>query len=94
METKYETEKKRQQIEIQETQIAKKDIEIKQQKTLRNALMGGLGAFIIIILLVVYAYNQKKKDNIKITKQKDTIGKQKEEITDSTYTIWAISCFS
>ena len=83
METKYETEKKQQQIELQETQIAKKDLEIKQQKTLRNALMGGLGAFVIIILLVVYAYMQKKKDNIKITIQKDTIGKQKEEITDS-----------
>ena len=83
MSTRYETEKKEQQIALQEAQLAKKDLEIKQQKTLRNALISGLGAFVIIILLVVYAYFQKKKANIKITKQKDVIEKQKEEITDS-----------
>ena len=73
MATKYETEKKEQQIELQETQLMTKDIKIKQQKTFRNALLGGLGAVIIIIVLVVYAYLQKRKANKKITEQNEQI---------------------
>jgi tetratricopeptide (TPR) repeat protein len=42
MDTRYETEKKQQQIELQETQIEARDAKIKQQKTLRNALIVGL----------------------------------------------------
>jgi tetratricopeptide (TPR) repeat protein len=85
MQTKYETEKKEQQIVLQETELAKKDIEIKQQETVRKALIIGLGAFVLIIILVIYAYIQKRKSNIKITRQKDIIEEQKEEITASIH---------
>jgi serine phosphatase RsbU (regulator of sigma subunit) len=81
MDTKYETEKKQQQIELQESQIEARDAKIQQQKTLRNALITGLLAFVLIIALVIYAYMQKKKDNKKITDQNNQILEANEELT-------------
>ena len=97
MSSKYETEKKQQQIEIQESQLIAKDARIKQQKTFRNALIGGLGAIVIIVFVIAYAYVQKRKDNKKISEQNDkilrinidlkqlneTITRQKDEIISS-----------
>jgi serine phosphatase RsbU (regulator of sigma subunit) len=80
MDTKYETEKQQQQIELQESQIEARDAKIQQQKTLRNALIAGLLAVILIIFLVIYAYVQKKKDNQKIKEQNDQILEANEEL--------------
>jgi len=82
MSARYETEKKQQQIEIQESQLIAKDARIKQQKTFRNALIGGLGAFGIIIMVITYAYKQKRKDNKKIMEQNEIILKTNEELKE------------
>jgi len=87
MSTKYETEKKRQQIELQESQLIAKDATIKQQKTFRNALTGGSGALILIIIVIAYAYRQKRKDNIKITEQNEKISAANEELRQLNETI-------
>jgi hypothetical protein len=42
LEVKYETEKKQQQIDLQESQIIARDATIKQQKIFRNSLLGGI----------------------------------------------------
>lgn len=81
MDTKYETEKKQQQIELQKSQIEARDAKIQQQKTLRNALIAGLLAVILIIVLVIYAYVQKRRDNQKIKDQNDQILEANEELT-------------
>jgi len=81
MDTKYETEKKQQQIELQESQIAARDAKIQQQKTLRNALIVGLLAVILIIFIVIYAYVQKRRDNRKIKEQNEQILEANEELT-------------
>jgi len=81
MDTKYETEKKQQQIELQESQILARDATIRQQKTLRNALGAGLFAVILIIIVIVYAYIQKRKDNKKITEKNAQILEANEELT-------------
>jgi serine phosphatase RsbU (regulator of sigma subunit) len=80
MSTRYETEKKQQQIELQESQLTAKDAKIKQQKTFRNALIGGLGAIALIVIVIAYAYAQKRKDNKKITEQNEKIIKANEEL--------------
>ena len=80
METKYETEKKQQQIELQESQLIIKEAKIKQQITLRNLLITGLVAIVIIICLVIYAYVQKRKDNKKIREQNEFILDANEEL--------------
>ena len=82
MSTRYETEKKQQQIELQKSQLIVKDTRIKQQKTFRNALIGGSGAIALIVIIIAYAYSQKRKDNKKITEQNEKIIKANEELQD------------
>ncbi|MEN8203317.1 MAG: tetratricopeptide repeat protein [Bacteroidota bacterium] len=80
IETKYETEKKQQQIELQEAQIMTQEAVIKQQKTYRNALGTGFLAVVLIIVIIIYAYVQKRRDNKKIVEQNDQILEANEEL--------------
>lgn len=77
LETRYQTEKKQQQIELQETKLAQQEAEIEQQKILRNTLIGGLVSVVLIAILAGYAYYQKRISNKKIAAQKYEIEKQK-----------------
>jgi serine phosphatase RsbU (regulator of sigma subunit) len=74
LETKYQTEKKQQQIELQETKL-------RQQETVRNSLIGGLVAIVIIAFLAISAYFNKRRSSNKIALQRDKIEKQKDEIS-------------
>jgi serine phosphatase RsbU (regulator of sigma subunit)/tetratricopeptide (TPR) repeat protein len=80
IETKYETEKKQQQIELQESQLVAKDATIKQQKIYRNALAAGFSSVVLIVIIIVYAYVQKRKANKKIVEQNDQILEANEEL--------------
>jgi len=93
----YQLEKKENEIELQESQIVAKDATIKLQKTYRNAFGAGFIAVILIIIVIIYAYVQKRKANKKIIEQNEqileaneelivlneAISKQKNEIVDS-----------
>ena len=83
MDTRYQTEKKQQQIELQESQIIARDATIKQQKTFRNALGTGLLAVILIVVITAYAYVQKRRDNRKILEQNKRKGKAPKRHTVS-----------
>ena len=87
MNTKYETEKKQQQIELQTSQLIAKDATIKQQRTFRNALVGGVAAILIIGIIITIAYLQKRKDNKKIIEQNDKIIKANDELKQLNETI-------
>lgn len=80
MNTKYETEKKQQQIELQESQLIAKDARIKQQRTFRNAMIGGSGGIVVIVIIIAYAYIQKRKDNKMIWEQNEKIIDTNEEM--------------
>lgn len=80
MATKYETEKKEQQIELQESELIAKDAVIKQQKIFRNALAAGLGAVVIVVVVIVIAFTEKKKANKKIRDQNEQILEANEEL--------------
>jgi len=80
MATKYETEKKEQQIAIQETELIAKDASIKQQKTFRNALAAGFISILIVVVVIVIGYTQKKKANKKIKEQNELILEANEEL--------------
>ena len=81
MDTKYETEKKQQQIELQESQIIARDAKIQQQTTLRNALIAGLLAVVLVIFVIILAYVQKRRDNRKIMEKNEQILEANEELT-------------
>jgi len=79
LETKFQLEQKEQQIILQESMLAQKESEIKNQKIIRNALIGGIIAFFLIVILISSAYIIKRKANIKISRQKDIIEKEREK---------------
>lgn len=73
METKYDTEKKQQEIAL-----LNKDK--KFQRTVNYALFGGLG-LIVVLAFVLYQGNvRKRKDNHKLLQKNNEINQQKEEI--------------
>ena len=57
-----------------------KDAQIKQQKTFRNALAAGFFAVVIIVLIFVQAYIQKRRANRKIMEQNELISEANEEL--------------
>ncbi|MCK4661320.1 MAG: tetratricopeptide repeat protein [Bacteroidales bacterium] len=81
LETKYQTEKKEQEIKLQKAELDKKEIKIKQQTTQKYAFLCGFILVAMLGLVVLYSYRQKKKANILLAKQNDEILQQKEEIT-------------
>lgn len=63
METKYQTEKKQQEIEKQQLTIEKQDAQARTDRILRFALIGGLLLVVLIAIQVFRGYKQKKKAN-------------------------------
>jgi hypothetical protein len=76
LETKFQTQRKQQQIELQESRLAKQNAELEQSKLLRKSLIGGIIALFLIVSIVSYAYVIKRNSNIKINKQKEKIEAQ------------------
>jgi serine phosphatase RsbU (regulator of sigma subunit)/Tfp pilus assembly protein PilF len=90
-EMRYEYEKMALKDSLEDAQIqAVKDIQIKEQKatikqeqTQKYALIGGLILMIVLIVIGIKAYQQKKKDNLLINEQKQQVEEKNKEITDS-----------
>ena len=90
-EMKYEYEKIALKDSIEDAQIqAIKDSKIKEQnaiikqdKTQKIALFGGLVLMGVLILFGIKAYQQKKKDNLLINEKKLEVEEKNKEITDS-----------
>ncbi len=76
LQTKYETEKKEQALELQEIQINKQ----------KMTIYFFIGGFLIILLFSVFLYRQirlTEKANKKLEEKNELITEQKKEITDS-----------
>lgn len=73
IQTKYETEKKQKEIEIQQ-------VEIKQQKTQKVATIVGLLLSLVLLVVALYSYRRKRKDNILLESQKREIEEKNEEL--------------
>jgi signal transduction histidine kinase len=87
VETKYETEKKAQQIKLLESENLVKETEIKHHKSERNFLVAGIGLLVLLIFFIWKGYQQKKKTNqvlseknILIELQKADLDKQNHEL--------------
>jgi tetratricopeptide (TPR) repeat protein len=88
--TKYETERKEQEIKLLNEKSKRQEAENKRQRVLIFAAMGGFLIILIFSLLLFKQFNEKRKANIllaeqneEISQQRDQILKQKQEITDS-----------
>lgn len=81
LQTRYETEKKEQEIDLLQKENEIAEASISQQKTLRNALIGGSGLLLIIALLIANRYRLKRKSNeqLKQTNDQLTVAKNTAE---------------
>lgn len=76
MEVKYD-------LQTKDNQLKEKENEIAAQSKIRNLLLAGIAAVILLLSLAVYAYVQKRKSNKEITLQKKAIEDKNKEILDS-----------
>jgi len=94
--TKYETEKKEKQIITQQAdlktsklQTAKEKIEKEKQQTQRNLFVIAFVLMLILAIIVLRSYKQKKKANILLAKQKEEIIEANEELNQQNEEITA-----
>ncbi len=73
MESLYQNEKKQKEIELQKS-------EIKQQKTQKTAFIFGFILTLILLMVALYSYIQKKKANKLLAEQKNEIEEKNEEL--------------
>lgn len=90
MNTKYETDKKEKQIEIQNLTLSQKDLELNKRQIIIYATAGGIGLLILLSFFIFRGYRQKKQANIELTDKNKIIAdkskiveEQHKDITDS-----------
>ena len=83
LETKYETEKKEQEIKLLNVDNELQRNRVKQARLVIYFISGG-GILIIFFLIIVYKqFLDKRKANLKLKAQNKLIQKQKNDITDN-----------
>ncbi len=87
METKYQTEKKQQEIEKQALTIDKQKAQSRSQQIMLLAMLGGMVLVILIAVQVYRGYKQKKKANALLSAKNDEITLQKKEIEEKNLNI-------
>ncbi len=80
MHTKFESEKKQQEIEKQQLIIERNKIEFSRQRTQMNLFITALALLVIIVLIVSYAYRQKYNHSIIISEKNALLEQYNEEI--------------
>lgn len=80
MQTKYETEKKEQQIEIQQSKLENQQIILTQERLIRNFFIGGFTIILLLTMVILRNLIQKRKANQLLTQQKEEIATQSKKL--------------
>lgn len=80
LETKYQVEQKRKEIQRQEKLLEKKEDLIRRQQVQKYAYIGGLFFVLAFSGLILLGYRQKRKANALLREQKEEIESQNEEL--------------
>lgn len=83
LQTKYETEKKEQEIELLNKDNELKQTNINKQKTVLFIVIGALALAIVLAFFVLNQYQQKQKANVKLELAYRQIEEKNKDITDS-----------
>jgi len=83
MQTKYETEKKDQELKVKDLEIEKQTVESKQKLFQRNAFIAGFVLMCGMAFFIFRNYREKKKSLFEISEQKKIIEEKNKNITDS-----------
>ncbi|MDP1803520.1 MAG: tetratricopeptide repeat protein [Bacteroidota bacterium] len=89
-ETKYESEKKEQQLKLKNLELEKSQIQSSQRGKLVYIFAGAMLIFVVLLFFVYKQFSEKKKANVLLTNKNEEIEKQKsiieeknKDITDS-----------
>ncbi|MBI5218687.1 MAG: tetratricopeptide repeat protein [Bacteroidia bacterium] len=89
MESKYQNEKKKKEIELLNKNKALQQTEIKQQKTQKYAFIGGFLLMLVLAVVIFKSYRDKRKANILLAEQKKEIEEKNEELNQQNAEIAA-----
>lgn len=89
MEGKYQNEKKEKEIELKNSELEKKSVEIKQQKTQKFALIGGFALMIILAIVIFISYRRIRKANLLLSKHQIEIEYKSNELSQQNSEILA-----
>lgn len=87
MESKYQNEKKKKEIELLNKNKALQQTEIKQQRTQKYAFVGGFILMLILAVVILRSYREKKKANILLESQKKVIEEKNEDLNQKNHEI-------
>lgn len=87
METKYQTEKKQQEIEKQNLTIDKQAAQSRSQRIMLMAMLGGLVLVLLIAIQVYRGYKQKKKANALLSSKNIEIEEKNAHLNDANIVI-------
>lgn len=89
-ESKYESDKKEQELKLKNLELEKSEIQSSQKGKLLYVFAGATLVFIVLLFFVFKQYNEKKKANLllinkneEVEKQKNIIEEKNKDITDS-----------
>jgi len=89
-ESKYESEKKEQQLKLKNSELEKSELKISKRNNLIYSFGGAIVVFLVLLFFVYRQFIQKKKANIQLQHKNEQIEKQKaiieeknKDITDS-----------
>lgn len=83
MSTKFESEKKEQEILLLQKDKQLQDVEVSRLKTIRNIIIGGLVLVLIFVLVLINRFVLIKRQKTLIEKQKALVDEKQKEILDS-----------
>jgi serine phosphatase RsbU (regulator of sigma subunit) len=85
MSKKYESEKKDKELLKKDSEIKVQEAEAKSKSTQRNFFIVGFTLMLTLSFFILRGYQQKKKANLEISKQKHLVDEKQKEILDSIH---------
>lgn len=82
MQTKYETEKKEQEIELLNKEKALADVSLENEKLLRNSFIGGTFTFLVIAIGLFNRYRFKSKTNNQLSSLNSQLSELNDQLED------------
>jgi serine phosphatase RsbU (regulator of sigma subunit)/uncharacterized protein HemY len=89
LQTKYETEKKEKEIELQKVEIARQDLEMKRGRIILYSVTIGFILILVFSVLLYKQYKDKQKANVLLQKQNKEIKEQRDQIYEQKQHITA-----
>jgi len=84
MNTKYQTDKKEKQIEIQNLSLAQQKLALNKKQIIIYATAGGIGLMLLLSFFIYRGYRQKKQANVDLT-EKNLIIAEKSKIVEEQH---------